>query len=62
MYFNIVKRRVDSHEFVNITKSYKCFGQNDRQMESKAKSLCSVVNLIRLFYNKYYYKVEFDFE
>lgn len=62
MYFNIVKREVETKKFVKIAKSYKCFGVNDYDIKFRAKSWCNFKNLVRYFYNKYQYVVEFDFE
>jgi hypothetical protein len=62
MYWNVVKRDVNTNKFVDIVKSFKCYGIDDWNMKLRALCYCDRRNIFRRFFNKYYYTVEFDFE
>ena len=62
MHFSIVKREVETKKFVTIVKSFTCWGLADYDIWIKADSYCKFRNLSRYVQDKFYYKVEFDFE
>ena len=62
MYWNVFKREVKTNKIVKLIKSIDCYGRSDHDTKMKAESIANRRNLLRHFYNKYYYTVEFDFE
>ena len=62
MYFNVVKRTVESKNYVKIVKMIPCYGYDDDFSREKAQLYCNIRNMSRIFQDKYYYVVEFDFE
>jgi hypothetical protein len=60
-YFNVIKRDMNTHKLIKIVKMFPCYGFDDYSTKAKALSYINFKNLFK-FSNKYYYKVEFDFE
>ena len=62
MYYNVVKRTVKNNDYAGVVKVFPCYGRDDLFIRKKADVYCNIRNISRLYQNKYYYAVEFDFE
>ena len=61
-YWNVVKREIESKEYLGIVKTYSCYGRDDLEPRTKALSYCEMRNKLSKIFKNHYYEVEFDFE